>query len=129
MADAPYLVALAMLERGGQRAVPLTGRSCRPEAALAEDPGEEGRGLALELLLRLWQGSDAEAFRRVAGDASLLPLELPLETMSEQLPILKAGWIKNGDTAGFQSRLRALAQRAWTISLAKYEPIRFHPWP
>ncbi|MFM7732054.1 MAG: hypothetical protein ACKO6F_01005 [Cyanobium sp.] len=129
MADAPYLVALAMLERGGQRAVPLTGRSCRPEAALAEDPGEEGRGLALELLLRLWQGSDAEAFRRVAGDASLLPLELPLETMSEQLPILKAGWINDGDTAGFQSRLRALAQRAWTISLAKYEPIRFHPWP
>lgn len=129
MADAPYLVALAMLERGGQRAVPLTGRSCRPEAALAEDPGEEGRGLALELLLRLWQGSDAEAFRRVAGDASLLPLELPLETMSEQLPILKAGWINNGDTAGFQSRLRALAQRAWTISLAKYEPIRLHPWP
>ncbi|MFM7362182.1 MAG: hypothetical protein ACKO25_10260 [Cyanobium sp.] len=129
MADANYLVALAMLERGGQRAVPLTGRSCRPEAALAEDPGEEGRGLALELLLRLWQGSDAEAFRRVAGDASLLPLELPLETMSEQLPILKAGWINNGDTAGFQSRMRAQAQRAWTISLAKYEPIRFHPWP
>ncbi|MFM7362407.1 MAG: hypothetical protein ACKO25_11430, partial [Cyanobium sp.] len=44
-------------------------------------------------------------------------------------PALKAGWINNGDTAGFQSRLRVLAQRAWTISLAKYEPIRLHPWP
>ncbi len=129
MADAPYLVALAMLERGGQRAMPLTGRSCRPEATQAEDPGEEGHGLALELLLRLWQGSDEQPFRRAAGDASLLLIELPLETMSEQLPILKADWLNSGDTAGFQARLGELANRAWTISLAKYEPIRFHPWP
>jgi hypothetical protein len=129
MADAPYLVALAMLERGGKRALPLTGRSCRPEAAQAEDPGELGHGLALELLLRLWQGSDAEALRRVAGDSSLLLVELPLETMSEQLPILKADWIHDGDTDRFQSRLAELARRGWTISLAKYEPIRFHSWP
>jgi hypothetical protein len=129
MADAPYLVALALLEREGQRALPLTGRSCRPEAAQAEDPGEEGRGLALELLLRLWQGSDSQPFRRAAGDASLLLVELPLVTMSEQLPIIKADWINDGDTSGFQARLGKLATRAWTISLAKYEPIRFHPWP
>ena len=129
MADAPYLVALAMLERDGQRSLPLTGRSCRPEASQAPDPGEEGRGLALELLLRLWQGSDDQAFRRVAGDASLLLVEMQLETMGEQLPILKADWINHGDTAAFQARLRELAMRAWTISLAKYEPIRFQPWP
>jgi hypothetical protein len=129
MADAPYLVALALLEREGQRALPLTGRSCRPEAARAEDPGEEGRGLALELLLRLWQGSDAQPFRRAAGDASLLLVELPLQTMSDQLPIIKAGWINDGDTSAFQARLGEMATRAWTISLTKYEPIRFHPWP
>lgn len=129
MAEAPYLVALAMLERGGQRALPLTGRSCQPEIGQAEDPGEEGRGLALELLLRLWQGSDGQAFRRIAGDASLLLVEMPLQTMSEQLPILKANWINDGDTEAFQARLAELAMRTWTISLAKYEPIRFHSWP
>lgn len=42
---------LALLERGGQRALPLTGKSQRPEAAAAADPGADGYTLALELLL------------------------------------------------------------------------------
>ena len=29
---------MALLERGGQRALPLTGKSQRPEAAAAADP-------------------------------------------------------------------------------------------
>ena len=51
MADAPDLVALALLEWCGQRALPLTGKSQRPEAATAADPGADGHTLALELLL------------------------------------------------------------------------------
>ena len=47
----PYLVALALLERGGQRALTLTGKSPHPEAAAPADPGADGCTLALELLL------------------------------------------------------------------------------
>jgi len=129
MADAPYLVALAFVEIAGQRALPLTGKSQSAAAAAAVDPGEEGRTLALELLLRLWQRSDEGPLQRAAGDASLLLLELPLELMSEQLPRLKAAWISSGDTAAMLLSLQGLATRAWRISIAKYEPVSLIAWP
>jgi len=72
MADAPYLVALALVERDGKRALPLTGKSRSAAAAETPDPGEDGRTLALELLLRLWQRSDEGAQQRGAGEDSLL---------------------------------------------------------
>jgi hypothetical protein len=129
MADAPYLVCLALLHRGGQRALPLTGRSWSQGAAGgAEDPGEEGQRLALELLLRLWQGSEETPLQRAAADDSLLLLEMPLEQMSQQLPLLKASWLSRGDTAVLLAGLKGLAHRGWRISVAKYEPIRFSPW-
>ena len=93
MADAPYLVALALVEFAGKRALPLTGKSQSADAADAVDPGDDGRTLALELLLRLWQRSEEGPLQRAAGEASLLLVELPMELMSEQLPLLKANWI------------------------------------
>ena len=134
MAESPYLVALALVEQEGRRILPLTGKS-RPTptataaATVPADPGEEGKTLALELLLRLWQRSDEGSLRRAAGEASLLLVELPLEVMSEQLPILKATWIRSGDTAAFQERLATLVARAWRIAIARYEPVSFIAWP
>lgn len=129
MADAPYLIALAMVERGGKRALPLCGRSLRPEAVAADDPGEVGQRLALELLLRLWQGSDAEPHRRAAADGSLLLVEMPMEAMVEQLPTLKARWIGSGDSDAFRSDLRALASRVWRLSVERHQPLQFLPYP
>ncbi len=129
MAAAPYLICLALLEQNGRRALPLTGRSLPPASAEASDPGEAGRTLALELLLRLWQRSDEGAIRRAAGPTSLLLVELPLDVMSEQLPLLKAEWLRGGSTAAFEQRLQALAGRGWCLSFAKYEPLTFTPWP
>jgi hypothetical protein len=128
MADAPYLVALALVEQSGKRLLPLTGKSQRSEAAQATDPGDAGRTLALELLVRLWQRSDEGALRRAAGEDSLLLLELPLEVMSERLPIIKANWLANGDTADLLSNLGSLAIRGWTIRFTKYEPLSFINW-
>jgi hypothetical protein len=82
MADAPYLVALALVEFAGKRALPLTGKSQAAAAADAVDPGDDGRTLALELLLRLWQRSEEGPLQRAAGEASLLLVELPIELMS-----------------------------------------------
>lgn len=128
MTDAPYLVALAMVEQEGLRRLPLTGKS-QPAAALeAGDPGQDGQTLALELLLRLWQRSDDGALKRAAGDASLLLVELPLEGMSQQLPLLKANWISGGDTGAFHGQLKQLITRGWTISITKYARVSFSPW-
>jgi hypothetical protein len=128
MADAPYLVALALMEIGGKRALPLSGRSQPASAAEASDPGDVGRTLALELLLRLWQRSDEGAIQRAAGENSLLLVELPLELMSDQLPLLKARWISDGDTAAFQEALKGLALRGWRIVFEKYEPVCYQLW-
>jgi len=128
MADAPYLVALALMEIGGKRALPLSGRSQPASAAEASDPGDVGRTLALELLLRLWQRSDEGAIQRAAGENSLLLVELPLELMSDKLPLLKARWISDGDTAAFQDALKGLALRGWRIVFEKYEPVSYQLW-
>ncbi|MCP9837204.1 hypothetical protein KBY84_06805 [Cyanobium sp. N.Huapi 1H5] len=142
MADVPYLVALALLEQEGKRALPLNGKSCSAPstaegategaaegAAEAQDPGDDGRTLVLELLLRVWQRSEEGALRRAAGDSSLLLVELPLEALQESLPKLKARWIGGGATADFHAELAALAIRGWRVAIDRYEPVRFSPWP
>ena len=129
MANAPYLVALALVELDGKRALPLTGKTQSAAGAEANDPGDDGRTLALELLLRLWQRSDEGPLQRAAAHNSLLLIEIPLEVMSEQLPLLKASWLASGDTAAFEASLLALVIRGWRIGIAKYEPVSFSPWP
>lgn len=129
MADAPYLVALALVEFSGKRALPLTGKSQTATAADAPDPGADGRTLALELLLRLWQRSEEGPLQRAAGDPSLLLVEIPMEVMSDQLPLLKANWLSGGETEALLTNLKGLAIRAWRITIAKYEPVSFVAWP
>ncbi|MEA5411735.1 hypothetical protein VB737_08150 [Synechococcus sp. BA-120 BA3] len=132
MADAPYLVALALLEQGGKRALPLNGKSRigrTMTANEAEDPAEDGRTLVLELLLRVWQRSEEGDLRRAAGDDSLLLVELPLEALQEALPRLKARWIAGGATTAFHAELAALASRGWSVAIARYAPVSFRPWP
>lgn len=128
MADAPYLVALAFVEQQGKRLLPLMGKSISAEAAAAADPGDLGRTLALELLLRIWQRSDEGALQRAAGDNSFLLVELPMEVMSEQLPPLKASWLSGGATPTTLNDLKALVIRGWRVSIAKYEPVTFSSW-
>ena len=83
MADVSYLIALALVDLAGRRALPLNGKSFAAATDPLADPGEAGHALALELLLRLWQRSDDGHLQRAAGDASLLLIEVPLEALSE----------------------------------------------
>lgn len=128
MADAPYLVALALVEFAGKRALPLTGRSL-PAAATMEDPGEIGHTLALELLLRLWQRSEEAPLQRAAGDNSMLLVEMQMEAMLEQLPQRKASWLSGASTEEVLQEIRSLANRAWRIAIAKHEPVTFIALP
>ena len=133
MADAPYLIALAMVEIDGRRALPLNGRSLPAAVVAAAEsepaaPGELGRDQALELLLRLLERSDNGGLKRLAGTESLLLLQMPLERMSERIPVLKASWLAGGDTAVLLDGLRQIADCGWQIEAARGEAIRFPLW-
>ena len=129
MAEAPYRIALALVERGGKRALPLNGRSLGPATDAQADPGEQGRSLALELLLRLWQQSDSEPYRRAAGEGSLLLVDLPMAWMVEQLPVAKAAWLSTGDSEAFRRELSAAAFRGWRVVVDRHAPLQFQAWP
>lgn len=128
MAETPYLVALALIEQGGARALPLAGRSLKADEADADQPTEAAHGLALELLLRVWQRSDDGVLKRACAEESLLLVELPMERLPEDLPALKAAWLNSGDTEVFREGLRAICGRAWTMSIAKFQPVILTPW-
>jgi hypothetical protein len=125
MADAPYLIALALVEQNGQRTMPLQGKSLREPLAAGEDPGEVGRQQVLELLLRLWQRSEATPLQRAAGDRSLLLVTVPITALQEQLPALKARWLSSGDTEALLHELRSLASGIWSLQQEHRQPSRY----
>jgi hypothetical protein len=127
MSAAPYLIALALLEQDGRRAMPLQGTSLRQPLAPGVDPGEEGQRQALELLVRVWQRSEDGPLRRAAGPSSLLLATLPIEALMDQMPQLKARWIERGDTEELLRELEQLGASLWSVSLEKNQPLLFSP--
>ena len=125
MADAPYLIALALLEQNGERAMPLQGKSLREPLAADGDPGEVGRQQALELLVRVWQRSDQGALSRAGGEQSLLVVAVPIEALQEDLPALKAQWLNCGDTAALVQGLAALGTGVWSLNLEPRQPLAY----
>lgn len=125
MADAPYLIALALLEQNGERAMPLQGKSLREAIPAEGDPGEEGHRQALELLLRVWQRSDEGLLRREAGEQSLLLAEVPMAALMDQLPAIKAQWIRDGDTEALMAQLKAFCGGIWSLNLERRGPLTF----
>jgi len=125
MADAPYLIALALLDQNGERAMPLQGKSLREPLAEDDDPGEVGRQQALELLVRVWQRSDQGALSRAAGDQSLLVVAVLIEALQEDLPALKAQWLNSGDTAALVQGIAALGAGVWSLNLEPRQPLAY----
>ena len=127
MADSPYLVALALFDQNGARAMPLSGKSQKREVSADDQPDELCRALVLELLLRVWQRSDDGPLQRASAEHGLLLVELALEQLPDALPRLKAAWIRSGDTPAFMQSLQSISSRAWRISVAKFEPVTLTP--
>ena len=127
VADTPYLIALALFDQQGRRALPLAGRSQAEVAPEGEPPQVLGHALALELLLRVWQRSDEGSLQRAAGLYSLLLVELPMERLPEDLPAIKAAWLKTGDTEAFKVALQAMSSRGWTMAVEKFKPVVLNP--
>jgi hypothetical protein len=129
MADAPYLIALALLEQNGTRAMPLQGKSLREPIAEAGDPGEAGRHQVLELLVRVWQRSDTGPLQRAGGSNSLLLAEVPIEALQVQLPQLKANWLNSGDGATLLKELAQMSYSLWRVSQEPRSTLVFERLP
>ena len=127
MADTPYLIAMALFDQQGRRALPLAGRSQAEVAPIGEAPELLGHALALDLLLRVWQRSDEGSLQRAAGLYSFLLVELQMERLPEDLPAIKAAWLKTGDTEAFKVALQAMSSRGWTIAVEKFKPVVLNP--
>ena len=127
MADTPYLIAMALFDQQGRRALPLAGRSQAEVVPIGEAPQLLGHALALDLLLRVWQRSDEGSLQRAAGLYSLLLVELPMERLPEDLPAIKAAWLKTGDTEAFKVALQAMSSRGWTMAVEKFKPVVLNP--
>ena len=127
MSDTPYLVVMALISQEGRRALPLGGRSQKTIAAHGEAPHELGHALALDLLLRVWQRSDEGSLQRAAGLYSLLLVELPIERLPEDLPAVKAAWLRTGDTEALKVALQAMSSRAWTMAVEEFKPVALTP--
>lgn len=125
MADAPYLIAFALLEQGGRRAMPLQGKSLQAAIETNADPGEVGCSQALQLLLRIWQRSDEGPLQRAAGVSSLLLAEVPIEALQSALPEIKANWLNSGDADALMADLRKLAGGIWSLKVEPRGPLAF----
>ncbi len=125
MTDYPYLIALALIEQNGERAMPLGGKSLRSIIDEGDNPGKRGEALAMELLLRVFQRSDEGACKRIEGDNSLLLIQISMETMQKEIPHLKKQWIDSGNSEQFFHNLQNICDGVWALAFSRNEGIRF----
>ncbi len=125
MPSSSYLVSLALLEQADNRLMPIGGKALNSKTTSIEGDWKEGKQIALELLLRVFQRSEQGMLRRQAAGESLLLVELPMEELQVKLPSLKLEWITTGDTSKFISELKCFSRKIWIIDYIKYEGIIF----
>ncbi len=121
----PYIVCLALIEQGGKRFMPLGGRSLKQVIEKDSDPGDIGYKIALELLLRVFQLSEASPITQAINDNSLVLIQIPLVEMQDKLPSLKASWIETGNHEVFFSKLNQLCDGVWNLKYVRYKGICF----
>ena len=119
MIEYPYVVALALIEQEGIRAMPLCGKSIKEAIKSDSDPGSVGEGLTKELLIRVFQRSENAPLRRAAGSHSLLLIQVSMNEMQDKLPILKAEWINSANTNLFIKNLNSLCTGVWSITFTR----------
>ena len=125
MAEFPYLIGIALIEEEGNRAMPLGGKSIKGPIEQTNCPGEAGEKIALEVLLRVMERSEKGFLRQAAGNKSFLLVEMSMKIMHEQLPSLKAEWIKTGKTDELMERLVRICENCWNITFEKHKGIQF----
>ena len=127
MSEFPYLVALALLNEKGKRAMPLGGKSIKEDILTESFLGSKAETIALELLIRLLKRSEGNPINIAAKGKSLILAQINLDSMQKQLPHLKAEWINKGDSDLFIVNLKDISQMVWSLDFDRYKGILFEP--
>ena len=125
MSEHLYLLAHALIDQEGKRIMPLGGKSISNFIDPSSNPGVTGEGLALDLLLRVFQKSESGRLRRSNGDKSLLLIQLPMELMQERIPIIKAQWINTGDNEKLMAELQIVCNGIWSAVFNREDGLNF----
>ncbi|KGG16583.1 MULTISPECIES: hypothetical protein [unclassified Prochlorococcus] len=125
MLQDPYLIALALIEQSGKRAMPLGGRSIKEFIDLGSNPGKTGEKLINDLLLRVFQKSETGSLRRVNSDESLLLIQIPMLVMQEKIPLIKKQWMESGDSQKFIAELHIICGGIWKALFTREEGLYF----
>ena len=124
----PYLIGMALIQEGSQRKMPLGGKSIKKELKPSERPGQTGDLIALELLFRFVEKNETTYIRKFSKDKSFLLIQMEMETMQKQLPLIKEQWIHDGDLEKFLMSLKKNCQCIWSINYKKYNGIIYEPF-
>ena len=122
----PYIVAIALIEVNGRRAMPLGGKSLKRSISEHSSPGREGELISLELLMRVFQRSEEGPISKAEKENSFLLIEIPLEVMQNQIPLLKSEWLNSGDTKVLLNKLEEITSNIWTLEFIRYEGMKFN---
>ena len=125
MASQDYLIALALIEQNGLRAMPLGGKEIKDNLESIESFNKLAQEITLNILLRVFHRSDEGALKRASEDKGLLLVHMHPKRMQKELPFIKSEWIRDGDTAQFLKYLGNLSKEIWTASFVKYKGIEF----
>ncbi len=125
MANKDYLIAIALIEQNGIRAMPLGGKEIKDNLEDKEIFNKLGEDVILNLLLRVYQRSDEGPLKRASEDTGLLLVHMHPKRMQKELPFIKSEWIRDGDTKQFLKYLGNLSKEIWSASFIKYKGIEF----
>ena len=126
MANKDYLIAIALIEQNGVRAMPLGGKEIKDNLEDKEIFNKLGEDVILNLLLRVFQRSDEGPLKRASEDTGLLLVHMHPKRMQKELPFIKSEWIRDGDTKQFLKYLGNLSKEVWSASFVKYKGIEFN---
>ncbi|WP_269622412.1 hypothetical protein [Prochlorococcus marinus] len=123
--DYQYLIALALIEQGTKRLMPLGGKSSTETLSNSELDKEMGEDLVKQLLMRVFQTSEELAIKRSYGDKSLILIKIKMELMQEEIPKIKARWLASGNSEKFISELKDVSTAIWNVIYTKGKGISF----
>ena len=125
MANQDYLIAMALIEQNGIRALPLGGKEIKDDLKNDDNFKKLGEEVVLNLLLRVFQRSDEGPLKRASEDQGLLLVHMHPKRMQKELPFIKSEWIRDGDTNQFLKYLGNLSKEIWTATFIKYKGVEF----
>ena len=74
-------------------------------------------------MIRVLEKTENGPIKRVGGNESILLIEISIEDMQKELPLIKSHWINDGDLIKSITRLKNCCEQLWNVEFVKYEGI------